>query len=449
MGQLNFLDNSNTDQHYRFVVLEQEDGFFTVWNSEGKAKNQFWICKKGDGLSTLHDRIESTFNPALYVQGDFEILANATGSSMAPRLLEWWSKRGDADPEKYALWCAQHIGQRGLKDLPPMPYEEPGTPLLDQIKETTKEPTIERIPLALITLNAGTQSRQRTEEFVIDRYAEMMLEGEWDWSRNEYPILYRDEHENLYPGDGHHRIAAAKRAGLEIITCEVRSGTLRDAIYHSLGANAFHGIPRTNADKRHQVEIALRDAEWSQMSDRQIAEHCHVSAPLVGSIRKELLEKSEIAESTTRKTKAGKVIETKSIGRKPTTGKGKEPIKKDKEFQPYILEDQIVWDDDGREYTALCDSYLNKEFGIEVVRVKPIQGKGSKSPTGEVMEVSDLSISKPTPAPAPTLEYLSDEAPEIAETGTAKEKIIALLDECTIQDLLDVIHHIELTYDLE
>ncbi|MGT2479599.1 hypothetical protein ACU4GR_13540 [Methylobacterium oryzae CBMB20] len=48
----------------------------------------------------------------------------------------------------------------------------------------------------------------------------------------------------------HRRHAAGLHAGLGELPCEVRQGGLRDAILHSAGANAAHGLRRTNADKR-------------------------------------------------------------------------------------------------------------------------------------------------------------------------------------------------------
>ena len=56
----------------------------------------------------------------------------------------------------------------------------------------------------------------------------------------------------------------------------------------SLGANGSHGLPRTNADKRRAVEILLRDPEWSQWSDREIARRACVHHQMVGAMRREL-----------------------------------------------------------------------------------------------------------------------------------------------------------------
>lgn len=57
-----------------------------------------------------------------------------------------------------------------------------------------------------------------------------------------------------------------------------------DAILFSAGANAAHGYPRTNQDKRNDVLRLLNDEEWGQWSDREIARACVVSPDTVGRI---------------------------------------------------------------------------------------------------------------------------------------------------------------------
>ncbi|MCJ2074231.1 hypothetical protein MKK68_00955, partial [Methylobacterium sp. E-016] len=88
--------------------------------------------------------------------------------------------------------------------------------------------------------------------------------------------------------EGFHRFNAAREAELETIACEVRPGSLRDAILHSAGANATHGLRRSNADKRRAVLILLEDDEWSTWADREIARRCAVDNKTVARLREEL-----------------------------------------------------------------------------------------------------------------------------------------------------------------
>ena len=120
----------------------------------------------------------------------------------------------------------------------------------------------------------------------IEKYAADMLDG-----AVFPPVILFDDGAILWPGDGFHRIAATRRIKRTEINAEIRKGTARDAILHAVGANAAHGLPRTNADKRRAVETLLRDAEWQQLSDRDLAKLAKVSHVYVGTVRKELAGK--------------------------------------------------------------------------------------------------------------------------------------------------------------
>jgi hypothetical protein len=106
------------------------------------------------------------------------------------------------------------------------------------------------------------------------------------------PVTLFFDGERNWMGDGFHRVEGRLRwsNGDESATieAEVQRGTQRDALLHALGANASHGLRRSNADKRRVVETILQDDEWGTWSNRRIAEHCGVSDPFVGKVRDEL-----------------------------------------------------------------------------------------------------------------------------------------------------------------
>jgi len=187
-----------------------------------------------------------------------------------------------------------------------------------------KETAVKRewIVINLIPTELGTQSRSTTSQATIDEYATTMIDGLWQWEHDPLPKLFWDG-ERYHPGDGHHRIKAAVKAKVSAIFCEVQIGSLRDAIFHSLSANRFHGLQRTNSDKRNQVEIALKDTEWQTMSDRAIAEHCGVSAPFVGKLRADLVEQGAVTVSSERTDKRGRKLKTDNIGTKAKPEKGR------------------------------------------------------------------------------------------------------------------------------
>jgi superfamily I DNA/RNA helicase len=187
-----------------------------------------------------------------------------------------------------------------------------------ETEETLEKPTGRQwISLAEITLDAGTQSRAGMNEATIREYAQQMNDSLWQWEREPIPVMFWDG-EALYPGDGHHRVMAAAIAeGSPDIYCEIREGTARDARFFSCGANRFHGLPRTNADKRNQVELLLRDEEWQKMSDRALAEHCGVSGSFVGKVRAALAESGTANISSERVDRRGRKLDTANIGAKP------------------------------------------------------------------------------------------------------------------------------------
>lgn len=115
------------------------------------------------------------------------------------------------------------------------------------------------------------------------------------------------------------KIAAAREAELETIACEVRPGSIRDAILHSAGANATHGLRRSNADKRRAVLILIEDEEWSKWADREIARRCAVSHDFVSRLRSLLSSDDSGAEPRTYQDRHGNVTQmrTAAIDRKP------------------------------------------------------------------------------------------------------------------------------------
>ena len=62
--------------------------------------------------------------------------------------------------------------------------------------------------------------------------------------------------DTLWLADGFHRVAAAEATGYKHVKADVRPGTFADALKFALGANANHGLRRSNADKRHTLEMA-------------------------------------------------------------------------------------------------------------------------------------------------------------------------------------------------
>src|SRR6476661_4358033 len=114
------------------------------------------------------------------------------------------------------------------------------------------------LPLDAISINGGTQSRVSLNEATVAEYAEFIRLG-----GDLPPVIVFEDGSSIWLADGFHRFHAHRAAGAMEIACDVRPGTKRDAILFSVGANASHGLRRTNEDKRRAVMTLLNDAEWS------------------------------------------------------------------------------------------------------------------------------------------------------------------------------------------
>jgi hypothetical protein len=139
---------------------------------------------------------------------------------------------------------------------------------------------MERIPLQRVANNCGTQMRAEVMDKIVDDYAACL--------DSLPPVTVFYDGSRYILADGFHRLAAHIRAGAADIACEVKAGTLRDAILYAAGANAAHGHRRTNADKRRAIDTLLRDEEWRAKSDRWIADVVKVHHATVASLREEL-----------------------------------------------------------------------------------------------------------------------------------------------------------------
>ncbi len=180
------------------------------------------------------------------------------------------------------------------------------------------------VAVARIRTDGGTQPRAQMNPVTVENYAEDMQSG-----AAFPPIVVFYDGSDYWLADGFHRLAAAKRAELEHIKADVRQGTRRDAVLFSVGANATHGLRRTNDDKRRAVLTLLRDDEWVKWSDREIARQCAVTHPFVAKIRIELSGNDYQIRTVTRNG-ATYTQDTSNIGKRsepaqPTDNDAEEP----------------------------------------------------------------------------------------------------------------------------
>lgn len=155
-----------------------------------------------------------------------------------------------------------------------------------------------------IRMDCETQSRVEMNEDIIAEYATAMERGD------EFPpiLVFFEEKEGVFIlADGFHRLHAHLRARPnDQITAEQQIGTVDDAIWASLGANKFHGLRRTTADKRNATRRALRHPQGYGLSNRQLAKHVGVDDKTVADVRHELELCAEIPHMETRTAVRGR-----------------------------------------------------------------------------------------------------------------------------------------------
>ena len=140
-----------------------------------------------------------------------------------------------------------------------------------------------QLELSLIRTDGGTQPRADLNSALIDEYVEAMTEG-----AQFPPVTVFYDGTSYWLADGFHRLEAAKKSGSLTISVDLQQGTCRDAVLHSVGANAIHGLRRSNADKRRAVLTLLSDPQWSLWSNNEVAKRCGVAEGLVRKLKEEL-----------------------------------------------------------------------------------------------------------------------------------------------------------------
>ena len=163
----------------------------------------------------------------------------------------------------------------------------PATPAPD----APRPAEVRNLKLTDIRIDGDTQSRAALNEDVVADYASSVRDG------TDFPaVIVFFDGSHYWLADGFHRFHGYRKAGADEIAAEVRIGSKRDAILYSVGANAQHGLRRTNDDKRKAALTLLNDTEWSNgpiarslaalgsatTSSRHCVRHCHrmtVSGP--------------------------------------------------------------------------------------------------------------------------------------------------------------------------
>jgi hypothetical protein len=101
------------------------------------------------------------------------------------------------------------------------------------------------------------------------------LQGHWP------PILVRRATGDVI--DGVHRVAAARRLGLDRIEATYFEGNADEALIQFVRRNVYHGLPLTLRERKRAARTMLHT--HPQWSDRRTAELCAISPKTVGRLR--------------------------------------------------------------------------------------------------------------------------------------------------------------------
>ena len=136
------------------------------------------------------------------------------------------------------------------------------------------------LSIDLIRTDCETQMRVAKSESAISEYAEALGRG------CVFPaVTVFSDGKEYWLADGFHRYESHKKCGLDSILCEIREGTLNDARKFACEANASHGLPRTNEDKRNAIKNYFKVPGMELLSNSEVAKNLNVSHHLVRSIR--------------------------------------------------------------------------------------------------------------------------------------------------------------------
>ena len=215
-----------------------------------------------------------------------------------------------------------------------------------------------KIELSKIRIDGNTQSRVKLNDEWVGELTEKLLEGKVQLP----PVKVYFDGKHYWLGDGFHRYHANKKAGIKLVECDSTNGTKRDAKIYSWKANHDHGLPRTNEDRRAIVMEALKDIEYCEKSDREIAEACEVSPMTVGRVRKSM----DLDKTAKRITKGGRVIDITKIGRV----KKEEPqaIPEDDKLKELATEHKVISEENAKLKDMLAVKTLpaSEDAKIEV-----------------------------------------------------------------------------------
>jgi len=214
---------------------------------------------------------------------------------------------------------------------------------------------MKRLKLELLRVDGGTQPRAELDASAINQYAEDMSFG-----ANFPPVTVFYDGNEYWLADGFHRYYASLKIESPTIECDIHKGTQRDAILHSVGANATHGMRRSNPDKRRAVMTLLQDEVWGKRSNNWIAKTCHVDEGTVRNHRDSIFGISEDAKREVRRGKSTYEQDTANIGKRIAVGDA-EILRHAKDIKKERAQERLSDREEQRKEALLSNPILSGE----------------------------------------------------------------------------------------
>ena len=178
---------------------------------------------------------------------------------------------------------------------------------------------VQELALGALIKDSRVQPRESINLSVVSEYALALAKApvyrEAGLPVDPFPplVAFHERNERGYDlywlADGWHRALAADEAGLDTFVVDVREGGVYDAILFAAGANARHGMRRTNRDKHRAVRMlfdhptVIREG-WG---NARIAHAAGTSEALARVVRRERELELGLPESRERRGADGKV----------------------------------------------------------------------------------------------------------------------------------------------
>jgi len=145
-------------------------------------------------------------------------------------------------------------------------------------------------PIQSLTFDPDLQIRVRINEETISLYAEQMA-TEAEMKKFPAVEIYYDG-TKYWLADGHHRRAAAEKAGHDKVWAVVKSGTRTDALWGAVLGNVKQGFGLTRADKQRAIMLVIQ--QCSDKSNRMIADAVGCNEKTVRIYRESTAENSAV-----------------------------------------------------------------------------------------------------------------------------------------------------------